>query len=43
MNNLPSFQYDSDWLIVVAGIFGCKCPDGYGIFWKKAYRKEFKE
>ena len=40
MHNLHSYTYESDWLLVVAGIFGeGKTPSGYEIFWKRYYEK----
>ncbi len=37
-------NYESDWLLCVAGIFGeGKTPSGYEIFWKKYWGRLWRK
>lgn len=37
-------NYESDWLLCVAGIFGgSKTPEGYEIFWKKYWDRLWRK
>jgi len=41
MKNLD--RYEDDWMLCVLGIFGEKCPEEYGMFWKKYWNRLWKK